>query len=142
MALSDKGKSKRDKLSAFGEWLEENAVSKGTSLQEIAQYIGQDYTVVSRFASGAKLPTFEIAQQIGEMVEDAAGALIAAGFHPPAAEPKPAPTPKASVPVRRVLATGDEILLHPDDTDPDDTARRVEAFLLALRKERGKASTS
>jgi hypothetical protein len=139
MALSGNTKGKRDKLSAFGQWMEETAVSKGTSLQEIAQYLGQDYTIVSRLSAGTKSPTYEMATQIGEMVDDVAGALTAAGFVPP--DPQVAKSPQiVSTPaVRRTLASGDEIILRPDDTDPDDTVRRTEAFLLALRQERLKA---
>lgn len=133
MALGDKtAKGKRDKLSPFGEWMEDKAVSQGTSLQEIARYIGQEYAFVSRLSAGTKSPTYEMAQQIGEMVDDAAGAVIAAGFAPPASAPKTAPLAPAA-PVRRLLASGDEITLRPDDTDPVDTAQRVEAFLIAVR---------
>lgn len=136
MALSDKTKGKRDKTSPFGEWIEETAVSKGTSLQEIAQYIGQEYSFVSRLSAGTKTPTYEIAIQIGEMVDDVAGACRAAGFDPPQARSK-APAPATSgVPVRRMLESGDEIIISPQDTDPDDTARRTAAFLTALRQER------
>ncbi|MES2460347.1 MAG: hypothetical protein V4671_07175 [Armatimonadota bacterium] len=134
MALSDKAKAKRDGLSRFGQWMDDTAVSKGTSLQEIAQYIGQEYTFVSRLSAGTKTPTYDMAQQIGEMVDDVAGALAAAGFSAPASPTKPADSPRPAL--RRLLATGDEIVLSPDDTDPEDTFRRTEAFLQALRRER------
>ena len=135
MALSDKQKNKRDNLSPFGEWMDEKAVREGTSLQEIAKYIGQEYAFVSRLSAGTKNPTYEMAMQIGEMVDDVAGAVRAAGFTPPASAPKAPPSPPAA-PTRRLLASGDEITLRPDDTNPDDTAQQVEAFLIALRAAR------
>jgi hypothetical protein len=137
MALSEKAKNKRDKLSPFGQWMDEAAVSKGTSLQEIAQYIGQDYAVISRFSAGTKTPTYETAMQIGEMVDDVAGALSSAGFNVPAGTATSAPAAAKRDAVRRLLATGDEIIVNPDDADPEDTIRQVEAFLAALRKKRG-----
>jgi hypothetical protein len=139
MALSGNTKGKRDKLSAFGQWMEEKAVSQGTSLQEISQYIGQDYAVVSRLSAGTKTPTYETAMQIGEMVDDVTGALMAAGFVPPPNPTTVAVPPIPVNPVRRMLASGDEIILSSEDTDPEDTLRRTEAFLLALRKERAQA---
>ena len=135
MALSDKAKGKRDKLSPFGEWMDEKAVSQGTSLQEIAKYLGQEYAFVSRLSAGTKTPTYEMAMQIGEMVDDVTGAVLAAGFTPPASAPKATPS-VPTAPIRRLLASGDEITLRPDDTNPDDTAQQVEAFLLALRAAR------
>jgi hypothetical protein len=136
MAQSEKAKGKRDKTSPFGQWMEEVAVSKGTSLQEIARYISQEYTFVSRLSDGTKSPTYEIAIQIGEMVEDVAGALTAAGFAPPASASKVSPVPIRATPVRRMLASGDELTVNPNDPDPDETARRTEAFLMELRKEK------
>jgi hypothetical protein len=118
--------------------MDDKAVSQGTSLQEISQYIGQDYTVVSRLSAGTKTPTYELAMQIGEMVDDVTGALAAAGFAPRSTTTaSAAPTPMK--PARRMLASGDEILLSLEDTDPEDTLQRIEAFLLALRKERAQA---
>lgn len=138
MALSEKAKNKRDKLSPFGQWLDDRAVSQGTSLQEIARYIGQEYALIARFSVGTKTPTYDMAQQIGEMVDDAHGALLAAGYEPPSSPASAAPLPAAPAPVSlpRTLATGDTITLIATDPDPDNTARQVEAFLVALRAAR------
>ncbi|RYG87055.1 MAG: hypothetical protein EON58_21075 [Alphaproteobacteria bacterium] len=142
MAQSDKAdkaskaKGRRDKTSPFGEWMEEVAVSKGTSVQEIARYINQEYTFVSRLYDGTKNPTYDIAMQIGEMVEDVVGALTAAGYSLIESEAKESvvsvPVPGSTI--RRMLASGDELTVNPDDPNPDETARRTEAFLLELRK--------
>lgn len=136
MAQSDKTKGKRDRVSAFGQWMDEVAVSKGTSLQEIARYINQEYVFVSRLSEGTKSPTYDMARQIGEMVEDVAGALTAAGFAAPVSESKASPLPVHQPPVRRMLASGDELTVNPNDPNPDETARRTEAFLVELRRER------
>lgn len=136
MASSEKAKGKRNKTSPFGEWMEEVAVSKGTSLQEIARYVNQEYTFVSRLFDGTKSPTYDMAMQIGEMVEDVAGALTAAGFSAPEPEAKMAAVPVPTAAIRRMLASGDELTVNPDDPNPDETARRTEAFLLELRKEK------
>ncbi len=136
MAQSDTAKGKRHKTSPFGQWMEEVAVSKGTSLQEIARYINQEYAFVSRLFDGTKSPTYDIAMQIGEMVEDVAGALTAAGFSAPESESKVSVVPVPVTVIRRMLASGDELTVNPDDPDPDETARRTEAFLVELRKEK------
>lgn len=135
MAQSEKAKGKRDKASPFGQWMDEVAVSKGTSLQEIARYINQEYTFVSRLSDGTKSPTYDLAMQIGEMVEDVTGALTAAGFAPLASHSKVSPLPIRETAVRRMLASGDELTVNPNDPNPDETARRTEAFLVELRKE-------
>lgn len=136
MAPSEKAKGKRNKTSPFGQWMEEVAVSKGTSLQEIARYINQEYTFVSRLSEGTKNPTYDIAMQIGEMVEDVAGALTAAGYSPPESESEVPVVPVRVTAIRRMLASGDELTVNPDDPNPDETARRTEAFLIELRKEK------
>ena len=135
MAQSEMAKGKRDKASPFGQWMDEVAVSKGTSLQEIARYINQAYMFVSRLSDGTKSPTYDMARQIGEMVEDVVGALTAAGFAAPASEFKASPLAVRQTAVRRMLASGDELTVNPNDPNPDETARRTEAFLVELRKE-------
>jgi hypothetical protein len=136
MTQSEKAKGKRNKTSPFGQWMDEVAVSKGTSLQEIARYTNQEYTFVSRLSDGTKSPTYDMAMQIGEMVEDVAGALTAAGFSPPGPGPEVSVVPVPVTAVRRMLASGDELTVNPGDPDPDETARRTEAFLVELRKEK------
>ena len=113
-------------LTPFGQWVERVRVERGMQANELARRADLDYQQYRRYLVGERKVTPELAVKIGGLLGDEDGALRAvAGLATESGPVKPG--------IRKVLPSGDIVIIDPEEPDPDKAAAEMEILLAGYR---------